>query len=188
MAARKKAPSRKKAGAAKAKAPARRAAAKKVRPIPDGAHTVMANLVFSDCTKAIALYQKALGAKVVMNMPSPDGGSVWHAELRIGNSIVFCNDGMPGMGPPAPSPERPSPVSFWVWSKDCDADFKRAVDAGFSVRGPPQDMFWGDRCAAVTDPFGYSWSFSTHVKDRTEAEMRKGGADFAKEFAKQKQG
>jgi uncharacterized glyoxalase superfamily protein PhnB len=168
------------------KAPARKAAKparRRVKPIPEGAHTVITNLTLSDCTKAITAYQKALGAKVLMNMPSPDGRSVWHAELKIGNSIVYCNDAMPGMGPPAPSPERPAPVGLWVWTNDCDAAFERAVEAGFGVRGPPADMFWGDRCASVTDPFGYAWTFSTHVKDMTPAEMAKAGEAFAREMA-----
>jgi hypothetical protein len=37
---------------------------------------------------------------------------------------------------------------------------------------PAQDMFWGDRYGVVTDPFGHNWSFATHVKDLTPAEIR----------------
>jgi PhnB protein len=36
---------------------------------------------------------------------------------------------------------------------------------------PPQDMFWGDRCGQVTDPYGHKWSFATHIKDLTPEEM-----------------
>jgi PhnB protein len=25
---------------------------------------------------------------------------------------------------------------------------------------PPEDAFWGDRFAVVSDPFGHSWSFA----------------------------
>ena len=189
MAARKKAPARKAAAgrkparAAKAKGPARRAAPRKVKPIPEGAHTVIANLALSDCAAAIELYKKALGAKVIMSMPSPDGRAIWHAELQVGNSVVFCNDANPAMGVVAPTAERPAPVSFWIWSKDCDADCARAAAAGFKVNNPPQEMFWGDRCADLTDPYGYRWAFSTHVKDMTPAEMKAGGEAFAKAFA-----
>lgn len=33
------------------------------------------------------------------------------------------------------------------------------------------DMFWGDRVGTVQDPFGYSWSLATHVKDMTSKEI-----------------
>jgi uncharacterized glyoxalase superfamily protein PhnB len=194
MAARKKAPARKKAAprkparTARRTSPARRPAPRKPKPIPDGAHTVIANLVHADCAAAIALYKRALGATEIMRMPSPDGKAIWHAELKVGNSVVYLNDAMPGMGPPAPSPERPAPVSFWIWSKDCDAACATAAAAGFTVKNPPQDMFWGDRCADLHDPYGYRWAFATHVKDMTEAEMAAGGKAFAEAFAKQQGG
>jgi PhnB protein len=44
----------------------------------------------------------------------------------------------------------------------------------------PEDMFWGDRVAAVADPFGYLWSFATHQKDLTQEEMRRAGEEFAR--------
>ena len=74
-------------------------------------------------------------------------------------------------------------LAFWV--ENCDAAFKRAVDAGAKAVGPPTDMFWGDRCAGVADPFGYLWSFATHQKDLSVEEMRKAGAEFAKTWAAQ---
>ena len=46
-------------------------------------------------------------------------------------------------------------------------------------------MFWGDRCGAVADPFGYLWSFATHQKDMTDAEMRRAGEEFARTMARQ---
>jgi len=155
----------------------------KVKPIPEGRSTITSSLTLAGCARAIELYRKALGAEVVMNMPAPDGKGIWHAELRIGDSIFFCADEVPGMSPKPPSPTSPSPVSFWLSVKDCDAALQRAVDAGCAVRAKPEDMFWGDRCGAVMDPFGYTWTFATHVKDMTPDEMAKAGAEFAKKMA-----
>ena len=112
-------------------------------------------------------------------MAAPDGKSVWHAELRIGSSIVYMNDEMPGMGAPAPSTEHPAPVGFWIWVADCDAAFKRATEAGATVKMAPMDMFWGDRTGTVADPFGYTWTFGTHVKDMSVEEMKRAGEEFA---------
>ncbi len=153
-----------------------------VKPIPEGAHSVTPNLTLKNCNEAIAFYKRALGAEEIANATAPDGKSVWHAELRIGTSVVYMNDEMPGMGAPAPSIEHPAPVSFWLWVTDCDAAFKKPVDAGATAKMPPSDMFWGDRTGAVSDPYGYTWTFATHVKDMSDAEMKAAGDAFAKQM------
>lgn len=150
-----------------------------VNPIPRGMHTLTPNLVLRDCAKAIEFYKRALGAKEISRVPAPDGQTIWHAELRIGDSIVFLNDEMPGMGQPAPSPESPAQVTMWLYVEDCDAAFRRAVAAGGKETMAPEDMFWGDRCASIADPFGYLWSFATHRKDVSDEEMHRGAAEFA---------
>lgn len=152
----------------------------RVDPIPEGMHTVTPNLVLRDCARAIEFYERALGAREVSRMPAPDGKGIWHAELRIGDSVVYLNDEMPGMTRPAPDAEHPAPVTMWLYVKDCDAAFRRAVSAGAKAVREPEDMFWGDRCAGVLDPYGYAWSFATHQKDLTEEEMRRAGAEFAR--------
>lgn len=151
-----------------------------VNPIPEGMHTLTPNLVIRDCAKAIDFYKRAFGAQEIARMPAPDGKSIWHAELRIGDSVVFMNDEMPGMSPPAPTGEGRVPVTMWLYVKDTDAAFKRATEAGAKALMPPSDMFWGDRCAGVADPFGYAWSFATHQKDMTAEEMRRAGEEFAR--------
>jgi uncharacterized glyoxalase superfamily protein PhnB len=151
-----------------------------VNPIPQGMHTLTPNLVVRDCAKAIEFYKRALGAKEVSRMPAPDGKSIWHAELRIGDSMFFMNDEMPGMTRTAPSASQPAPVTLWLYVDDCDRAFRKAVDAGAKSTMEPADMFWGDRCAGVSDPYGYQWSFATHQKDMTEEEMRRAGEEFAR--------
>lgn len=151
-----------------------------INPIPKGMPTVTPNLTIRDCAKAIDFYKRALGAQEVARMMAPDGRSVWHAELRIGDTVVYMNDEMPGMGGAAPSPDRPAPVTLWLYVPDSDAAWRRAVDAGAKSTMTPADMFWGDRVASVVDPFGYRWSFATHVKDMTDEEIRRAGEEFAR--------
>ncbi len=162
-----------------AKKVVRKATAKKVLPVPKGYHTVTANLVVRDCSGAIDFYKKVFGAKELSRMPTPDGRAIWHAELRIGDSIVFVNDAMPGMESMVPTPERPSPTSLWIYAKDADEIFDRAVKAGCSVVMPLMDMFWGDRSGTVRDPYGYVWGISKHVKDMTPKQMVEAGKAFA---------
>jgi uncharacterized glyoxalase superfamily protein PhnB len=151
-------------------------------PIPKGMHTLTPNLVVRGCAQAIDFYKKALGAQEVSRMPAPDGKSIWHAELRIGDSIFFMNDEMPGMGRTAPSVSSPVPVTMWLYVPDCDGAFSRAVQAGAKSTMEPTDMFWGDRCSSVADPYGYLWSFATHQKDLTKEEMQRAGEEFARKM------
>ncbi|HEX9291884.1 MAG TPA: VOC family protein [Anaeromyxobacteraceae bacterium] len=174
--------------AARRRAPAKanraRASAKprKVSPIPPGVHTVTPNLVLEDCAKAMEFYKQAFGAKELMRMMSPDGRGIWHAEMRIGDSIIYLNDAMDRR---APSRENPSSTMIWLYVPDCDAVFARAIEAGATSAMPLADMFWGDRSGMVIDPFGMPWGISTHVKDLSEEEMRRAGEEFAKKMATQ---
>lgn len=154
----------------------------RVNRVPKGMHTLTPNLVVRDCAQAMEFYKKALGAQEISRMPAPDGRSIWHAELRIGDSVFFLNDEMPGMGRSAPTASNPLPVTMWLYVKDCDAAYRQAVDAGAKSTMTPADMFWGDRCGSVADPYGYLWSFATHQKDVTGAELRRAGEAFAREM------
>ena len=143
-----------------------------VSPIPKGYHTVTAQLAIDGAAKAIEFYTKAFGAEVVDRAPDPSGQKIWHASLRIGDSMLFVNDVFPDMG------GSPSHTSLWLYVPDVDAWFKRAVDAGAKPTNPPMDMFWGDRMAHVIDPFGQKWALAARVKEMTPEEMKKAGEAF----------
>ena len=142
------------------------------KPIPDGFHTLSPHLIVQDAAKAIEFYKKAFGAVEVGRMPMPDGKLLGHAHLKIGDSSLFLSDEMPGMGSKAPPSGGGGPVGLHLYVEDVDAAFQRATAAGATAKMPPADMFWGDRYGVVTDPFGHKWSFATHIKDLTPAEMQ----------------
>ncbi len=154
-----------------------------VKPVPAGMHTVTPSMTIAGCVKAIDFYTRALGAEELDRHMAPDGKTVWHAALKIGDSVLFMNDEMEAMTGPAPGPGRPSPARLWLYVPDCDAAFRRAVDAGAKVKMPLEDMFWGDRCGVVTDPFGYDWTIASRVQDLTKEEMQRAGEEFAKKMA-----
>lgn len=143
------------------------------KPIPKGMHTVTPSLVLRDCARAIQFYQRAFDAKELMRMPSPDGQRIWHAELKIGDSIVYLSDEQPGAPARAPTATSPAAMSIQLYVEDCDALFTRAVRAGAQVGMALEDMFWGDRMGLVTDPFGYQWAIATHVRDVPQAELER---------------
>ena len=144
------------------------------RPVPAGHEGLIPHLVCDPCTDAIEFYKRAFGAEEIDRVPAPDGRRIVHAAMRIGGHPVFLVDDFPefcGGKPSSPKALKGTPVTIHRYVEDCDAAIKRAADAGATVQMPPQDMFWGDRYGVVTDPFGHSWSFGTHVKDLTPADI-----------------
>jgi uncharacterized glyoxalase superfamily protein PhnB len=144
------------------------------KPIPDGFHTITPSFMFKDTRKAIEFYKKALGATEKFLMPGPDGKGVMHAQMQIGDSPIMMGDEHPGQGCKSAETLGGTPIGCYLYVKDVDAAFKKALAAGGKVRMPVQDMFWGDRMGAFDDPFGYSWTLATHIADPTPEEMAQG--------------
>jgi uncharacterized glyoxalase superfamily protein PhnB len=142
-------------------------------------HTVTPQLTLRESARAIDFYKQAFGAQELMRMPTPDGRGIWHAELRIGDSVIYVSDEMPQGPTAAPSSTNKATGVIQLYVPDCDAVFQSAVQAGARVSMPLADMFWGDRYGSVVDPFGQVWGIATHVKDLSPEEMRRGAEEFA---------
>ena len=143
----------------------------KVKPIPEGMHSVTPHLVCAGAAEAIEFYKKAFGAVEGARLPGPDG-KLMHAMIRIGDSAVMLVDEMPQWGALGPMSLKGSPVTIHLYVEDVDAVVKRAVSLGAKVTMPVDDMFWGDRYGKVEDPFGHHWSIGTHKRDVTPEEMQ----------------
>jgi PhnB protein len=164
--------------------------ASKVNPIPDGMHSVTPHLVIRGAAEAIEFYKKAFNAEEVFRMPAADGKRVMHAEIKIGDSIVFLADEFPEMGGSCRSPATlgGSSVTLNLYVHNVDAAFNQAVAAGAKVGMPPMDMFWGDRYCKVTDPFGHDWSMAQHIEDVPHEELARRAEAFNKQMAQQPAG
>ena len=144
----------------------------KVKPVPDGMHTVTPHLVCAGAADAIEFYKKAFNATELMRMPAPNG-KIMHACISIAGSPVFLVDEMPEWGALSPKSLKGSPVTIHLAVEDVDAVVNRAVAAGAKITMPVDDMFWGDRYGTLEDPFGHLWSVATHIRDVPPEEMRK---------------
>jgi PhnB protein len=156
-----------------------------VKPVPEGFHTATPSLVVHDAAKAIDFYKKAFGAEERMRMPDPDGRII-HAEIKIGDSIIFLSDEIPGMGGKSPQSAGAYTGAIYLYVPDVDEVFAQAVAAGGKASGGVNEMFWGDRLGHFVDPFGHSWTVATHVADLTEQEMEKGAEEFYAQMAQKK--
>jgi len=153
-----------------------------VKAIPAGYHSISPSLTCKDAARAIEFYKSVLGAEELMRMKTPDGSKITHAEIKIGDSIVFIND---ELGPQTAATSGPPGISLFLYVEDADATFNRAVANGSNVKMPLENQFWGDRFGSITDPFGHSWGIATHVEDLTPEEIgRRATAFFAKAAGK----
>ena len=139
-------------------------------PVPEGFHTVTPHLVVKGAAKAIDFYREAFGAQEVYRNAMPDGETIMHAQVKIGDSFVMLNDEFPEHGAFGPSESAASPVAIHLYVEDVDAFYEQAVAAGCEVLFPLTDSFWGDRYGMVKDPFHHRWSIATRVEDLTPEE------------------
>jgi len=142
------------------------------RPIPKGYHTATPYLIIKGAAKALEYYKKAFGAKETLRFAAP-GGTIGHAEIQIGDSMIMLADEYPDMGYRGPLSLGGSAVSILLYVEDVDRWFDRAIAAGGKATRPVADQFYGDRSGTLTDPFGHVWTISTHVEDVSLEEMNR---------------
>jgi PhnB protein len=144
----------------------------KVKPIPEGYHSITPYLFIKGAADAIDYYKNVFGAKERMRMPGPNG-RIMHAELEIADSIVMLSDENPQAGAPSPQTVGGASNSLHVYVENVDTVTRKAVDAGAKLIRPVRDEFYGDRTGTITDPFGQIWSIATHKEDVSPEEMKK---------------
>lgn len=138
-----------------------------VNPIPEGYHTVTPYLVVEGAARLIDFMKEAFGAAEVFRMPGKDG-TVGHAEVRIGDSMIMLAD--------AGGEHRARPSMICLYVEDVDATYQKAIAAGATSLSEPANQFYGDRSGGVTDASGMHWWVSTHVEDVTPDELARRAA------------
>lgn len=157
--------------------------AKKVKPIPEGFHTVTPHLVIHGASDAIEFYKKAFDAGLLEREDKPNG-KVMHAAMKIGNSVIMLADDCdphPGHEEnccKSPTQLKGTSVNFYLYVEDVDAFFNKAISAGATAIYPVTDMFWGDRTGTLKDPFGHFWCVATRKQTLSPEEMKKGMQEF----------
>jgi PhnB protein len=141
-------------------------------PIPDSYRRVTPSLTVQGAAKALEFYAAVFGATERMRFPGP-GGTIAHAEIQIGDSVVIVEDEDPHRGTKAPPVGGlpGSPASLFIYVEDADAVVARAVELGATVQRPAADQFYGDRDGYIIDPFGHGWTVASHVEDVTPDEL-----------------
>ncbi len=132
------------------------------KPIPDGYHTLTPYLIVQDAAKEIDFLKRAFDAQETHRSTLPDG-SIIHAELKVGDSMIMIGN--------ARESWNPKPCALYVYVKDVDAAFHKAVEAGGKSLQEPKDQFYGDRSGGVEDSNGNFWWIATHIEDVSRQEI-----------------
>ncbi len=132
--------------------------------IPEGYHSVTPYMVVGNVDELVDFLAAAFGAEEKERVPNQDG-KTGHAEVLIGDSYVMmgrAQDDFP-----------PQPCMLYIYLPDTDAAYAQALEAGAKSVQEPQDMFYGDRNAIVTDPTGNTWCIATHQETLSPEELAK---------------
>ncbi|WP_328942086.1 VOC family protein [Streptomyces sp. NBC_00250] len=144
-----------------------------VNPVPQGYHTVTPWIISRDTVALIDFLKRAFGAEELACMADEEG-TVQHAEVRIGDSVVMMFDARPEWPP--------TPGFLRLYVEDADATHRQAVAAGGTSVTEVTHLFFGDRVGRVRDPLGNLYWIQTRVEDLSPEEMehRLGDPEFTK--------
>ena len=118
--------------------------------------TVQPWLVTRDTARLLDFVSAAFGGQEIARVLTEDG-TIGHAEIRVGDSILLAFDARPDW------PDTPSLLRVFV--DDAAATFDRAVAAGARIVTALEDSAWGDRGGRLRDPLGNIWWVVQHVED-----------------------
>src|SRR2546423_95566 len=122
--------------------------------LPHGYHTVTPYLVVDGVPKLIEFMKAAFGGTERTRHLRPDG-SVSHAEVEIGDSVVMMGEPQDAGG------TMPGMIHLYVG--DADTTYQQALRAGATPLREPADQPYGDRMAGIKDQFGNQWWLATPV-------------------------
>lgn len=147
--------------------------------IPEGEHALKPYISVRGAAQAIDFYVEVLGAIESAEHRFVDAdGKIGHAELRLGDSLLYLADEYPGYGmSPVDLPD--STVALYLYVSDTDAVVAKAEAKGATILEPPNDTFYGARRATLRDPFGHRWMIVTHRGDVSQEEYQAARDGFA---------
>jgi PhnB protein len=135
---------------------------KSVNPVPTGFHTVTTCISVPGVAKIIDFVKNAFNGEELFRMDAPNG-SIAHAEVKVGDSIVMFGEPCGEWGP--------RPCNLYLYMKNVDVVYKQALAAGGKSIQEPKDQFYGDRSCGVEDPGGNYWWIATHIEDVPPEEL-----------------
>jgi uncharacterized glyoxalase superfamily protein PhnB len=124
--------------------------------------SIVPYLLYEDCAAALDFLHHMFGFEEKLRSVAPDGKTVWHAEMTLGDAVIFMGD--PGDDYKNPRRLGGETASFYVYlDDDVDTHYERARAAGAEITEEPADQAYGDRRYAAKDPEGHGWFFAQKI-------------------------
>lgn len=133
--------------------------------------SIMPALAVADIARSVRFYSEVLGFESPYTMAGPDG-EVMHGSVNLGDDMIMFGR----IDSKNPHDQGPLGKGIALYTtvddtKDIDALFAHAKDAGAPIVQEPVDQFWGHRDWSVSDPDGYIVTVSKVIKQVSEQEM-----------------
>lgn len=119
---------------------------------PDGYPTVSPYLLVEDVAALIDFLEQCFDAEEIRRKKRSDG-SIQHAEVRIGDSVVMMGESTDEFAP--------MPAMLHVYVDAVDTVYERALQAGATSVAEPSGQPDGDRRGGVQDAWGNQWWMAT---------------------------
>jgi PhnB protein len=124
-----------------------------------GFRTITPFIIHAQAPELIDFIRKTFGAEELKRKTGEAIG--FYSEVRIGDSVIMIGGGAAARWGNLPS-------ALHVYVDDCDAAYRRALDAGavtlMGELGQPADRPYGERSAFVQDAFGNYWYIATRLE------------------------
>ena len=124
--------------------------------------SVIPYLVVGDLEQELEFVKEVFDAQELFVARDPEG-CIGHARVKIGDSVLMMHQAHEKF------PALPAPV--YVYLPDVDAVYQRALEAGATGLGKPEDQFYGDRTGAIRDPGGIHWWIATLMENLSADEL-----------------
>ena len=114
--------------------------------IPAGWHSVTPRIVVPDASGLVAFVCDVFGAEGEYNPAAP-------TIVTIGDSKIMISDA---------TARHPNAAFLYVYVRDADATYRRALERGATSIEEPFLTPYGDRRCMVEDPWGNTWQIAVY--------------------------
>lgn len=136
-------------------------------PIPAGYHTMTPCVTVQGAEKLIDFLKQVFAATEIERLAHADG-TIQHAEVRIGDSVLMLSE--------ARGEWKPRPAAFYVYVREVEVTYKQALAAGATALMEPANTFYGNRESGVEDQFGNYWWIATCIEAVSSEEIQRRAA------------
>ena len=135
-------------------------------PVRVGFRTITPFIIHGKAPELVDFLKTTFGAEELKRNTAGEAYG-FYSELRIGDTAIMIGGGTAARRGNLPS-------ALHVYVEDCDAAYRRALDAGavtlMGAYGEPSDRPYGERSAFVQDAFGNYWYIATRLASAPAAE------------------